>query len=74
MSKKTRVAILRITNCEQCQHLEIGPSYSLDGFDRGNDWKCKRADREIAGFVEWRESDKPKTIPEWCPLLGVGKR
>lgn len=39
----------------------------MDGFDIGNDWKCKLAGREIAGFVE-RINQEPKKIPEWCPL------
>ncbi len=58
---------LTITRCGQCPHHEVGPSYSLDGFDSGNDWKCSLAKRKIAGFVE-SPSEEPKTIPAWCPL------
>lgn len=58
---------LTITRCGDCPHHEVGHSYSLDGFDRGNDWRCKLANKEIAGFVE-RPSEHPKTIPAWCPL------
>jgi hypothetical protein len=59
--------MLKIERCAECPHLRIGASYSLDGFDRGNDWNCDKAKREIAGFVE-RSSDEPKKIPAWCPL------
>lgn len=71
---KLLVATLKITKCDECPHLDVGTSYSLDGFDRGNDWQCKKANRMIAQFVEWRESDKPKSIPAWCPLLGDGSK
>ena len=59
---------LKITRCDQCPNLDTGMSYSLDGFDRGNDWKCKAANGKlIAGFVEWVNRDAPG-IPDWCPL------
>lgn len=63
---RTRTVRLTIKKCRECPHVEIGMNYSLDGWDRGNDWKCKKADRTIASFVE-RPSDEP-LIPMWCPL------
>ena len=55
---------LGMTHCKQCAFHSIGSSYSLDGFDRGNDWTCTKANKIIEGFVEWREPE----IPKWCPL------
>lgn len=67
----TTVAIaITITKCGECPHHEVGPCYSMDGFDRGNDWRCKLANRELVGFVE-RPSEEPKTVPGWCPLRKV---
>ncbi len=59
---------LKINHCRRCPHLEIGASYSLDGFDRGNDWRCKLADKEIAGFVERPSEADRIQIPGFCPL------
>lgn len=58
---------LTITKCGECPHHEVGIGYSLDGWDHGSDWRCKLANRELAGFVE-RPSEEPKTVPKWCPL------
>jgi len=64
--------MLRIEKCADCPHLKIGDSYSLDGFDRGSDWLCKKArNKEIVGFVE-RPRDEPKKPPGWCPLRVKG--
>ena len=63
-----RQAKLIINNCKECPHFKIGTSYSFDGWDRGSDWICKKADKKLAVFVEWPR-DEPKEIPEWCPLL-----
>ena len=58
---------LRIYKCGECPHHKVGQSYSLDGFDRGSDWTCTKANKEIAGFVE-RPSEEPTSVPTWCPL------
>lgn len=67
MSKKPDSVTLVIATCGECPHHHIGSYYSLDGFDRGRDWNCIKANRNIAAFVEWA-SEEPKTIPDWCPL------
>lgn len=59
--------VLKIHKCGECPHRRSGPLYSLDGFDRGCDWICTKAQRAIVEFVE-RTSDEPKAIPAWCPL------
>jgi hypothetical protein len=59
--------VLHIEKCQDCPHLEISIPYSFDGFDCGNDWRCKEANRKIAEFVE-SPSQSPKKIPSWCPL------
>lgn len=74
MSKAKPYVTLRINKCGECPHRQVGPSYSLDGFDRGEDWSCSLAKKTIAEFVEWRESDQPKTIPGWCPLRKAPKQ
>lgn len=73
--KSPDAVTLTIVRCEQCPHHEIGPSYSLDGFDRGNDWVCKLADKQLAGFVERPSEAKAIVPPSWCPLRAKkGKR
>jgi hypothetical protein len=58
---------LKVTKCGECPHHKVGPSYSMDGFDRGNDWTCQLAKQEIVPFVE-RPSEEPRGLPVWCPL------
>ena len=69
MGKKKR-ALLEITTCRDCTHFKEGHAQSTDddGFDRGHDWHCTKADKIIAGFVEWHEEKKVE-IPNWCPIL-----
>ena len=60
---------LTIHKCADCPHHRVGPSYSLDGFDRRNDWACAAANgRELAGFVEWPSEGDKIVPPDWCPL------
>ncbi len=56
--------IIEINSCKECPHFKITGTSSTDGFDRGEDWHCVKADKSIATFVEWHE--KP-AIPKWCP-------
>ena len=63
-----RKVTLKIAKCGDCPHHDVGMGYSLDGWDHGNDWKCKLTGKVIASFVE-RPSEEPKTIPKSCPLL-----
>jgi hypothetical protein len=58
---------LDINSCKQCPFWKEGPYQSTDGFDHGYDWICTKANKTIAGFVEWHEVNKIK-IPEWCPV------
>lgn len=72
MSKLASTVSLTITKCGECPHVET-QSYSLDGFDRGERYKCRKADgRVIADWVEWSEHDEPKP-PAWCPLRKKAK-
>ena len=56
---------LEIKSCKECPFFKEGPTESTDGFDSGNDWICKKKNKKIAGFVEWRDKIE---IPEWCPV------
>ncbi len=56
--------IVDIKNCSECPYFKITGTHSTDGFDSGDDWHCKKADRRIRGFVEWHENPE---IPDWCP-------
>jgi hypothetical protein len=57
-----------IENCGKCPYAKPTNDYSLDGFDRGCDYKCTLADKIIASLLE-KESDwELIQIPEWCPL------
>lgn len=67
--RKLSVVLLAIGRCSECPHADTY-SYSLDGFDRGKRYKCRKAnDRMIADWVEWNE--KAPTPPEWCPLRSL---
>jgi len=59
---------ITITSCRQCPFFKAGSSYSLDGWDRGYDWKCTSANRNIAEFVERQSEEDSIEIPEWCPV------
>jgi len=56
--------IIEINSCKECPYFEISNISSTDGWDRGEDWFCKKAEKTIAGFVEWHEKIE---IPDWCP-------
>lgn len=56
---------IEINSCKECPFFTLGSDYSLDGWDRGNDWFCrKKENKMIASFVE--RNEKPD-VPEWCP-------
>lgn len=57
---------IEIKNCSECPHLEKSNDYSMDGFDRGCDWTCRKVNKTIANFVEWQDKIK---IPSFCPYL-----
>lgn len=57
---------IEINTCQECPHFKITGVSSTDGFDKGEDWFCDKAKREIASFVEWHEKNTTK-VPEWCP-------
>lgn len=59
---------IEIENCSKCPHFYTGNQYSTDGWDRMEDWMCKKADRKIRGSVEWHE-EKGIKIPDWCPSM-----
>lgn len=60
---------IEINNCklDKCPHFWISKVESTDGWDRGEYWHCKKADKQIAAFVEWNE-EKETSVPDWCPL------
>jgi len=60
--------LVEIESCKQCGYLDTGMSYSLDGFDRGNDWMCNKSKRLIVGFVESIQEGNRIGIPDWCEL------
>jgi hypothetical protein len=53
-----------IKDCSECPFWESERVYTGDSFDMAFKWTCKKANKQIAGFVE--TFDKVK-IPEWCP-------
>lgn len=56
---------IEINSCKECPFFTLGSDYSTDGWDRGNDWFCRKMDnKQIANFVE--RNEKPD-VPEWCP-------
>jgi hypothetical protein len=64
----TKVKVhLEIVSCRECPHFKTQNAWSSDGWDRMEDWHCKKADRKIQGSVEWHEERKIK-VPDWCPI------
>lgn len=57
--------ILDINNCTECPHHKRSRVYTEDSFEHIEEWFCKKADRKISGYVEWRDN---VAIPNWCPL------
>lgn len=55
-----------ITNCKFCKYHGTRNYYSSDGYDRMEDWYCKKNEQKIQGAVEWHEENKIP-IPDWCP-------
>ena len=60
---------LTITNCSQCPNCVGLGSYSLDGFDRGEDFKCNLTNKICANFIEKKSEWNKLEIPYFCPLL-----
>ncbi len=57
---------IEIQRCNQgCPHFKITGTSSTDGWDRGEDWYCNKAQREISNFIEWHDKIE---IPKWCPI------
>lgn len=55
---------IEIENCSGCPFMVSKRVYTADSFEVPFEWKCKKANKVISGFVE--HNDKIK-IPEWCP-------
>jgi hypothetical protein len=56
---------IEIKSCQECSELQISRVYTADSFDNICKWTCKMVEKEIHGFLEWR--DKDPEIPNWCP-------
>ena len=71
-----KILKIEIEKCKDCPFFEVGPSYSFDGFDRGEDILCSHPalkdkserERTLAFFVE-RDSERDSIKPPFfCPL------
>ena len=58
--------VIDIKNCRGCPHFETKNPCSSDGWDRMEDWFCKKEQKTISKAVEWTD-EKYLEIPEWCP-------
>lgn len=59
---------IEIVSCKHCPHFTTANQWSSDGWDRMEDWVCKKMDNKtISHSVEWYE-EKDIKIPEWCPI------
>lgn len=59
---------IEIKNCTGCPFFERTNPWSSDGWDRMEDWMCKKSNKKIASSVEWHEESKI-SIPDWCENL-----
>lgn len=55
---------IKIKDCSECPFWKSERVYTADSFEMPFKWTCKKAKRQIAGFVEWHDKTP---IPEWCP-------
>jgi hypothetical protein len=62
--------VIEIENCKGCPYFYTDNQRSSDGWDRMEDWNCKKEKRKIEGAVEWHEESKIK-IPNWCPIVVI---
>lgn len=58
--------ITEVRSCRECPSFYTANPWSSDGFDRMEDWMCRKADRTIKGAVEWHEVKKIE-VPDGCP-------
>lgn len=59
-------AIIEIESCKECRHCEMSRVYTGDSFEFVQAATCKKAGKEIDGYVETFD-DVP--VPKWCPIL-----
>lgn len=70
---KPVVAILTITNCENCPFMQSRNNYTADSFEKSYNWFCNKKKgltndgKIIASDVAWNEGKDVK-IPKWCPI------
>lgn len=55
---------LEINSCDKCPFHKVTKSYSTDGWDRVEDWECKKVGKVIAKMIDNFEK---VAIPKWCP-------
>lgn len=56
-----------ISSCKNCPHFDKRNPWSSDGWDRMEDWFCKKENKTIQKAVEWHEESNIN-IPDWCPI------
>ena len=61
---------IEIESCKKCPNFGTENPWSSDGWDRMEDWVCKKNGKTICKHVEWHEENKIK-IPEWCPAQNL---
>lgn len=57
---------LEIESCEKCPFKTVTRNYSTDGWDRVEDWKCNKVDKDIRKMIDTFEKVE---IPKWCPFV-----
>lgn len=55
---------LEINSCDKCPFHKVTKSYSTDGWDRVEDWECKKVNKVIEKMIGTFEK---VAIPKWCP-------
>ncbi len=59
---------IKIKSCKDCPFLKIGNSYSLDGWDRGEDWSCKKKSNKSKICKVLKAWGKLKDLPKQLDL------
>lgn len=64
MNKKSVIIKIEVDSCKDCPFMETKRTM---GAGDACDWFCKKENKKIAGYIEWKSEEIDIIVPEWCP-------
>ena len=58
--------IIKLDECEDCQHMNKNRYYTEDSFEMCFTASCAKKDNKKICIVDWNKN--VDFIPDWCPL------